>query len=266
MQDDRPVGIVVPVEEELAPYRRLLASLHRLPDTGPWEVYRGLAGTRPVVVVVSDCGPANAAAATERLLAQLAPRVVLQGGSAGAHNPELLPGDVVVASAACLLVPVAVQAERRSRGLHPKQIRFRRDGARVHLERCVLSLDLAARAVRVAEAEVAELGPWTGPGWPDGTARRPGKVVVGLIGSLDSWTRSREELESLREAYGAECEDMESAFVAQVCAMHEAPCLAVRVISDNEVVRPVDPADVPAAIAAAGERAARVLVRVAAEV
>ena len=87
--------------------------------------------------------------------------------------------------------------------------------------------------------------------------------MVGMIGSSDRWTVDAEEIRALRDAYGAECEDMESAYVAQVCAMHRLAFVAVRCISNNEIACHLMPGDVAAAIAAAGERAARVLVGVA---
>jgi nucleoside phosphorylase len=56
---------------------------------------------------------------------------------------------------------------------------------------------------------------------------------------------------------------MESAYVAQVCALHRLPFVAVRVMSDNEGAQQLTAEDVPAAIRAAGERAARIIVSLA---
>ena len=72
------------------------------------------------------------------------------------------------------------------------------------------------------------------------------------------------ELLRLHEQFGAECEDMESAYVAQVCAMHGLPFIAVRVISNNDNVCPLAPREVQAALAAAGQRAAVILTALAA--
>jgi nucleoside phosphorylase len=58
---------------------------------------------------------------------------------------------------------------------------------------------------------------------------------------------------------------MESAWVAQVCALHEVPFLAVRVISNSDAARSLAGAEVAEAIAGAGRRAASVLAAVARE-
>ncbi|MGD9890985.1 MAG: 5'-methylthioadenosine/S-adenosylhomocysteine nucleosidase, partial [Dehalococcoidia bacterium] len=85
-----PIAVVVPVDGEFEPYRAILPSLQRRDDSGPWEVYEGRSADRRMLLVISGAGPVNAAAATERLIARYEPAAVLHGGSAGAHNPDLL--------------------------------------------------------------------------------------------------------------------------------------------------------------------------------
>jgi adenosylhomocysteine nucleosidase len=259
-----PVAIVVPMEEEFLAYRELLSNVRRLARTGPWEAYTARCGTRPLTLIISDCGPANAAAATDRLIARCAPVAVLHGGSAGALNPSLLPGDVVIGDRYQVLTGRAVREARAARGLHPKMMRFRRDGARHHFSHLCADPDFVRLAQRIAPEVLAHFSAWDAPGWPRGMAHRPPCVVTGMIGSTDDWTTDPGELRSLREELGAECEDMESAYVAQVCAMHRVPFLAIRAISDNEVARAFTPAEVPAAVTAAGIRAAHILVAIVA--
>lgn len=260
----RPVGIVVPLEEEFLPWRLLLPDLGKVKGCGPWDLFEGLAGAQPVVIVVSDCGPANAAAALERLIVRFDPSLVLSGGSAGAHEPALLPGDVVVGSQYQILFPPSHQEERRRQGRHPKGFRFRRDGERRHSELLDAPPDLLETAVAAGDEELRLVGPWTGPGWPAGTERRPATLHAGLIGSADTWTTGEEELRALRGFYGSLCEDMESAYLAQLCAFHGLPFLSVRTVSNNELLEPLSPADAPEAISLAGARSARVLARIAA--
>lgn len=261
-----PVVVLAPMEEELTPFRSLLAGWRALDTLAPWEAFEARAGDRRVVLLLTDCGPVNAGAATERAIAACNPAAVLHGGSAGAHDPDLLPGDVVVAAETCALIPPAYQQARLARGLHPKQLRFRMDGRRVHLSRCPADPRLVAGALRIAREELPRLGSWEGPGWPEGVPRRPGRVALGLVGSTDLWHVEAGEIEAYRRFYGAACEDMESAFVAQVCAMHQVPFCAVRAIADNEAVCRLPEGEVNRAIAAAGERAAAILARLAAEV
>jgi adenosylhomocysteine nucleosidase len=256
-----PIAVVVAVEEELAPYRGLLPGLRRVRETGPWEVYEAEAGGRRVVLVLSDCGPANAGAATERVVGQFSPAFVLNGGAAGAHDRDLLPGDAVVGSRYAILFPPSRQTFLGDGGPRTfrKGIRFRKGGARVHLDDCGACPDLLRLGLAAARRVVPAFGRWMAPGWPAGVAPRPGVVTEGLVGSTDVWTSDPTEVAALHALYGAKCEDMESAWVAQVCALHDLPFLAVRVVSNSEAACPIAAADVPRAIAAAGTRAAAVL-------
>lgn len=259
------MALVVPVEEELTPYRALVEGFRRVESCRPWEAYAGAVGGRPVVLIVSDCGPANAGAATERVLREFAPAVVLHGGAAGAHDPALLPGDVVVGARYAILFPPEAQrrVEAGGRLVFRKGFRFRKDGARVHFPEARTTPSLLRLAMRAARRLAPGFGAWAAPGWPEGVARRPARVVAGLVGSSDAWTSDPARIAELRALYGARCEDMESAWVAQVCALHEVPFLAVRVISNADAARPLAEAEVASAIAEAGRRAAAVLAAVA---
>src|SRR5438093_6875331 len=59
-------------------------------------------------------------------------------------------------------------------------------------------------------------------------------VHTGAIASADVWTQSPARLDLLHGRYGALCEDMEAAAVAQVCALHSVPFLTIKDISNNE--------------------------------
>lgn len=265
MDADRAVAIVVPVEEEFAPYRELVSDLRRVAACRPWEAYEGRVGQRRVAILLSDCGPANAGAATERALGEFAPGVVLHGGAAGAHDPALLPGDVVVGSRYAILFPPSAQSRVVVGGrlVFRKGIRFRKDGARVHVPVCRTTPALLRLGVREARRLAPSFGEWAAPGWPPGVAPRGAAVTRGLVGSTDVWTSDPDQIAALRALYGARCEDMESAWVAQVCALHDVPFLAVRVVSNADAAFRMDEEDAARAIAAAGSRAAAILVAVA---
>ena len=265
MSDGRRVAIVVPVEEELAPYRTLVSGFRTVPACRPWEAYEGTLGETRVALILSDCGPANAAAATERVLGGFSPGLVLHGGAAGAHDPALLPGDVVVGARYSILFPPEAQqrVEEDGKLVFRKGFRFRKNGARVHFPVARTTPALLKLAVRSARRLAPGFGTWTAPGWPAGVAPRRARVVAGLVGSTDAWTRDAARLAALSALYRARCEDMESAWVAQVCALHDVPFLAVRVISNADAARPLAEEEVAASLAEAGRRAAAVLADVA---
>ncbi|MBY0551011.1 MAG: 5'-methylthioadenosine/S-adenosylhomocysteine nucleosidase [Candidatus Obscuribacterales bacterium] len=256
-QQKARIAVVIPIEEEFRAFRDLIPDIKPLDSNSPWEFYAAAGGE--VIFVISDCGPVNAAAATERVIAQFSPRYVLHGGCAGACDRELLPGDIIVASSYVINAPESVRQARLDRGLNPSLIRMRREGRRHYLDFLDSDESLVSLAVNDARHAVTSLEPWSGIGWPVSTDSRPAIVRSGRIGSADSWTVDAVELERLNSVYGIDCEDMESAYVAQVCALHRIPCMTVRVISDNETLSPLSARDVKPLLAEAGQRSARVL-------
>jgi adenosylhomocysteine nucleosidase len=256
-------ALVVPTEGELQPFFDLLPGLARLEDVGPWEIYAADAGGARIVLILSHAGPVNAAAATERLIAQYAPGAILNGGAVGALVEDLLPGDVILGARCVIAAPPAVREARAQRGLPRSLIRYRRDGRNHGADFLAPDPALLTRARQIASEEAAGWGVWTIGGWPGHIERRAALVVEGTLASADAWTLDHETTADLRDHYGATGEDMESAYVAQVCAIHDVPFVAVRVVSDNERVSALDAADVRPVIAAAGQRAATILARLA---
>ena len=63
---------------------------------GVWKCVRGLLDGWPTVVVRTNQGMANAAAATALAIARFSPCAVLSQGTAGGHDPALHAGDLVI--------------------------------------------------------------------------------------------------------------------------------------------------------------------------
>ncbi len=253
------IGIVVPTSFELAPYLRHWPQLTLLKAT-PWEIYRTDIGSVTVTVIVSYIGPANAAAATERLIClEDRPQIILHGGAAGAINKLLMPGDIVLGSEVKTLCSREILEVRRSLLLSASAIRYLKANEPVHVDSLPGDETLLARASRIALHLCESFGPWSGPGWPDTVDRRVPQAVLGTLGSQDGWTKSKFELNYLATTFGADSEDMESAYVAQISAKHGIPFLAVRAISNNEHVATLAKSEIMKAIGLAAERAASVI-------
>jgi adenosylhomocysteine nucleosidase len=253
------VGIVVPTSFELAPYLRRWPHLKIL-RSAPWEIYETEIGPLIVKIIVSYIGPANAAAATERLITlDDRPQTILHGGAAGAIKSLLMPGDIVLGSQVKTLCSKEILEVRRSLLLSASAIRYLKANEPVHVDSLPADEILLKRACRIALALCDTFGHWTGPGWPDTIAKRSAQATLGTLGSQDGWTKSKAELNFLNTTFGADTEDMESAYVAQIAAKHGIPFLAVRVVSNNEHVATLAKAEILPAIGLAAERAALVI-------
>jgi len=247
------IGIVIPTSFELEPLLLLLPHL-TLQQNSPWQIYQGNSGNLKISLVLSFIGPANAAAATEYLIG-LGPELILHGGAAGAIDSSLLPGDIVFGAAAKIICSREVLAVRKTLLLATTAIRYLKEGEAVHLEELPGDRRLLALALAAAPA-LAQLPPWQGPGWPAGECTRPLKVVLDTIGSMDGWTKGSAQLEFVRQNFQVAAEDMESAYIAQVAAIHGVPQLAVRAISNNEYRQTLAKNEIIAAVKAAAQNVA----------
>jgi adenosylhomocysteine nucleosidase len=188
--------------EEIATLLPLLAD-RRSEHRGPFEVHAGVLDGHPVRLAVCGIGKVNAAALAQQLLGDGAARLLFTG-VAGALDPELRVGDVVVADDA-----VQHDVDVTPLGYEP---------GRVPGEPLAWTADPALRdaALAAARATVQE-----------------GRVVRGRIASGDAFVAEPARAAELRARFGAVCAEMEGAAAAQVCARWGVPWAVVRSISDT---------------------------------
>jgi len=261
------IGIVVPTSFELEPYFEIWPQLETVSES-PWQIYETSVGNGDakikVRLIVSYIGPANAAAATEKLMTlPEPPQIILHGGAAGAINSTLMPGDIVLGRTVKTLCSQEILAVRQSLLLSASAIRYIKDGRPVHIDNLPADINILQTAEKIATQVCDELPPWSGPGWPANVERRAARAICGTLGSQDGWTKSTAELKYLATTFGVDSEDMESAYVAQIAAKHDIPCLAVRVVSNNEHTGTLAKDEILPAIGQAAKRAALVICGIA---
>jgi adenosylhomocysteine nucleosidase len=252
------IGIIIPTQLELEPLLSYLPECSRAIKHS-WDLYKCWPAQGQITIIVSYIGPANAAAATERLIADFNPDVILHGGCAGAINPELMPGDIVVGKSCKFLCSRHILEVRKSLLKTAKPVRYTQDGEEVHLDQLKTDALLFGLAMNAAEKSAQGDQFWTAGGWPSHIEQRRANVIGGTLGSQDGWTKGKEELDFLRTEFGADSEDMESAYVAQIAAKHSVPFVAVRAISNNEHIQTLQKSEILPAVKAASVRAGKAL-------
>lgn len=177
-----------------------------------------------VVVAETGIGKVNAAMTTALMLDHFRPRRVLFTGIAGGTNPDLQPGDIVIASRTAhhdyssvtdKNTPVRQTRDAITRQFNP--LYFPADSS-------LLSL-----AQRVSSGVALEGIPLAGGGVSD----RPVRVMTGTVVTGDVFVASAQKGNSLRADFGADATEMEGAAVAQVCYQLQVPHLIIRSLSDR---------------------------------
>jgi adenosylhomocysteine nucleosidase len=186
-----------------------------------WTCWCGEIDGRNIAVQRTDWGPVNVSAATLSAIDRLHPCAIVSQGMAGAHNPELRIGDIIVAERTVDHGAYKSAPRRTGEGLNPGEWipishRFRVRGGDL--------VEFPSFPSNPALARAALAG-----GNPHG------RLVRGVGGSAYQYNREADLLRALRRTFGTDCEDMESAFAAGVAAALEIPFVAIRMISNNEL-------------------------------
>lgn len=159
---------------------------------------------KQVVVCMTGVGKVNAAVCTQQLIESFHVDAIIFTGVAGALDPSLEIGDLVV-STECLQHDMDVTALGFKRGIIPYQ------------EDSVFVAD--AKLVNLAKASCDKLF--------------PGRAVLGRVLSGDQFVANPEVVSMLQREFEGACVEMEGSAVAQVCAMHNIPYVVIRSMSDK---------------------------------
>jgi adenosylhomocysteine nucleosidase len=193
-------------------------------DLGPWVRWNATLDGQPVNLLLSGIGMVNAGASLARSLCDLSPSIVINYGCAGAHRPEMHPGDVVIGTRYVhhRAVTVLPTGEEQYGGTPVSP-----ENSNDFIEAFEADPELLCRA------RAAALG-WSPAPWPGLEDNPDPSVHAGTLTSADAWTQATNIIDRIRDEHETFCEDMEAAALAQITWMYGIPFLAVKDISNNE--------------------------------
>jgi len=197
------IGIIGAMKEEVELLRHAM-QLDQLIELAGIEFLQGKLHNCDIIVCQSGVGKVNAAVCTQLLIDRFAVQSVLFTGVAGALDPTMDIGDIVI-SRDCMQHDIDASPLGFARGEIP------------FAPRSVFAAD--DRLIAIAEQV--------------GQARFPGRMRVGRVLSGDQFIADRAIVEQLFHDMGGTCTEMEGAAVAQVCDMNTVPFLVIRSMSDK---------------------------------
>jgi adenosylhomocysteine nucleosidase len=177
----------------------------------------GSLGADRIVLARSGIGKVNAAMVATLLVDHYAPTAVFFSGTAGALDPALQPGDIVVGSA----VGYHDFGNDTAAGFVRGQTRNPISGERNPLlfPATATLLDAARKAIPALDLEAAVSG-------------RVPSVHEGIIVTGDAFVANPARRDELRRTLNASAVEMEGAAVVQVCVQLGVPTLVIRSITD----------------------------------
>ena len=211
---------VLGISTEIGPIEKRLEDPREVAVRG--YIFRvGRLNGREVVVGRSGAGKVNAAIVATLLIDHFNPSALLFSGTAGAIDPALRPGDVVIGERvtqhdAGLLTPNGI----RRRGM--------RNTVSGEVEPLLVTAPETLLATARQSAAALTLPPLR---TPDGD--RVPRIVEGVIVTGDVFVSDPISREELRANLGGTAVEMEGAAVVQTCRQFAVSCLVVRGITDS---------------------------------
>jgi len=213
------VGILG-IASEVRPYEQQIQNGRDVTVDG--YVFRaGVLNGRDVVIGRSGAGKVNAAIVATLMLSRFKPVAVFFSGTAGAIDPALRQGDVVVGATVAQHDAGALTAAG-----------MRRSGLRNVVTGELEPVLVPAPMPLLATARRSVQG-LTLPSLKTPDGERVPRVLEGVIVTGDVFVTDPVRRDELRSALGATAVEMEGAAVVQTCRQFAVPCLVVRGITDR---------------------------------
>lgn len=196
------IGIIGAMVEEIELLHQHVQNVEQKNIAGI-TYYEGTLLGQPVIYCKSGVGKVNAAICTQVLLDQ-AVDCIWFTGVAGALDPRLEVGDIVISTSA-LQHDMDVTPLGYAKGVIPFQE--------------VSDFKADDRLIKLAVQAGEELF--------------PNRTVVGKVVSGDQFIASVDKVKELYEVFGGACAEMEGSSVAQVCYANSKPYVIIRSMSDK---------------------------------
>lgn len=197
------IGIIGAMDEEIEHFKEGMENIEETTRAGI-TYYLGHFQGKSIALCKSGVGKVNAAICAHILIEQFSVAKVIFTGVAGALDPELDIGDIVV-SDQCQYHDVDASALGFQRG----EIPFAQRSAFAADPEMIRSAVEASQSIQ------------------------EGKTIVGKIISGDQFVADRSMVTHLYDTFRAACVEMEGAAVAHVCDMNQIPFVIVRSMSDK---------------------------------
>ena len=199
----KTIGLIGAMDEEIERFRGRMAVAAETRIAGIRFEEGTFCGLR-TVLCKSGVGKVNAAVCSQLLIDRFGVDAIVFTGVAGALDPGLEIGDIVISSE-CAHHDMDASALGFPRGVIPfaEESVFKADETL-----CRIALECSEQLF-------------------------PGRAKVGRVLSGDQFIADRNTVRQLHEQMNGACTEMEGAAVAQVCAMNRIPFVVIRSMSDK---------------------------------
>lgn len=222
METHHRIAVLCALPQEAEPIIEVLHKTERRRRYGT-DLVTGQLGEVSVVVCVGGMGKVAAGAAAQMLICEYHPDALIFSGIAGSLNPLLEVGDIVVGRSLVYLETNNDIIAECDPFLHT----YASDDRLSALACQILDEQGYRRVPSLAETDDISAAVAA----TDNDSNR--RYMLGTIATSDQFNTDPDVLEHTRRVWHGDCEEMEGAAAAHVCAKNRVPFLAVRAMSNR---------------------------------
>lgn len=205
---------------------------------GSYIFYTGKIHGKDIVISRTLVGITNAAAATSIGILKYKPKIIINQGTAGAHDLDLKVGDIVLASK--IYNAGSYYTEYSNKEINPyKRIPMKSPLTLLAPKTMQNSINYDKEPWQENSAKEVKVSYFTS----DENLLEKAynfakttnfKAIKGVIATADAYNKETKMIELLRKTYNSSAEEMESVAVAQVAKAFDIPFIGIRIISNVE--------------------------------
>lgn len=198
------IGVIAAMQEEMKEIKNIMNNIEEK-NVYDLKIFLGRIGDKKIILTECGIGKVNAARVTQILIDKFEIDTIINVGSAGALNPKLQIGDIVIGEK-ILQHDFDITAFG-----HPKGY-ISNVGLEIESDKSLI--DKMKKAIQAVSL-------------------RDEKIEIGVIASGDIFCTEIKMKEKIRKKFNADAVEMEGAAIAQVCILCKIPFIIIRGISDT---------------------------------
>lgn len=180
-----------------------------------YEFYTGFINDIKVIISKTLIGVINASMATTIGIINFKPDIIINQGIAGAYREDIHIGDIIVGEKCCNINAYEMPVKSKGEGSNPFEWKLNKRAEEIKFADSKLTNILEKLLKNVNR----------------------NKVYKGILGSGDVFNREFDRMLWIKDIFNNDSEDMESIGCYSVCEKFNIPCVGVRIISNNELLR-----------------------------
>lgn len=198
---EKVIAIMAAIEEEVHEIKNIMANLKENYIYG-LHIYEGIINGLKVILVQTGVGKVNAARTTQIIIDKYNIEYVINVGTAGGLNENLKIGNIIIGDK-LVQHDFDITAFGHEKG---------------YITGIGITFKSNQKLINKAQDAIKKLGETN--------------IIIGTIASGDIFCTDIKMKDKIRNKFNADCVEMESAAVAQVCTLDKIPFIAIRSISD----------------------------------